>query len=131
VEEVRTALWLERGNVTNSALRLKVTSARLRRFIDSSPRLQAEQREAREQLLDRAEEIVHEALNDPADPGRRDGMTKFLLNSAMAKQRGYGSGPSTQVNVKNTGPMIIGWLTEEKAMPGDTARDVTPQEAAE
>jgi hypothetical protein len=109
VEEARTALWLESGSVPKAAVRLKVTSNRLRNYIRSSPRLIAEQNEAREQLADRAEEIVNEALNDPNDPGRRDGMAKFLLSSYIGRNRGYGSGPGKLSINSGGGNIIVTW----------------------
>lgn len=111
VEECRTALWLERGNIPDAAARLKITPIRLRAFVNNSPRLLAEQSEAREQLADRAEQIVHEALHDEVDAGRRDGMAKYVLNSRIGKGRGFGAA-GQQMNVTNTGPMIITWATE-------------------
>jgi hypothetical protein len=109
-EEVRTALWLNKGNVSDSAAMLKVSSIRLRNYVNAKPRLLAEQKEMRERLLDRAEQVAAEALFDPADAGRRDGMAKFLLNSALGKLRGLGTGGSGPVvNVRNIGPMIIEW----------------------
>lgn len=112
VQECRTALWLNRGHVADSAAQLKISPIRLRNFIANNPSLQAEQREAREQLADRAEQIVHEALNDPTDPGRRDSMAKYVLNSPIGKARGYGPA-GVGVNIKNTGPMIITWATPD------------------
>lgn len=112
VEECRTALWLNRGNIPDAAEQLKVSPSRLRNFIANSPRLQAEQKEAREQLADRAEQIVVEALWDPTDPQRRDSMAKYVLNSAVGKARGYGT-QGVGVNIKNVGPMVITWATED------------------
>lgn len=112
VEECRTALWLERGNIPDAALRLKVTPIRLRNFVQNSPRLLAEQREAREQLADRAEKIVYEALHDDVDPSRRDAMAKYVLNSSIGKSRGFGAA-GVGMKISNTGPMIITWATEE------------------
>jgi len=112
VEECRTALWLHRGNIPDAASQLKVTPSRLRNFVTNSPRLLAEQREAREQLADRAEQIVHEALYDEVDSSRRDSMAKYVLNSVIGKQRGFGSA-GVGVKITNVGPMIITWATEE------------------
>lgn len=106
VEECRTALWIEQGNVAKAAARLKVTAHRLRRFIQNSPRLLAEQNEAREQLADRAEEVVKEALFDPVDAGRRDGMAKYVLSS-IGRTRGFGQGPGKQVNINSQGGNIL------------------------
>lgn len=112
VEECRTALWLERGNIPDSAARLKISASRLRNFVQNSPRLLAEQREAREQLADRAEQIVFEALYDEVDSSRRDSMAKYVLNSTIGKQRGFGAA-GVGVKIQNTGPMIITWATEQ------------------
>jgi hypothetical protein len=71
----------------------------------------AEQREAREQLADQAEKIVYEALHDEVDPGRRDSMAKYVLNSSIGKARGFGAA-GVGVKISNTGPMIITWATE-------------------
>lgn len=109
VEEARTALWLDGGSIPKAAARLKVAPNRLRNYIRSSPRLLAEQNEAREQLADRAEEIVCEALNDPIDPGRRDGMAKFLLSSYIGRTRGYGSGPGKISINSGGGNIIVTW----------------------
>ena len=106
VEEVRTALWLEEGSIPRAAIRLKVTSHRLRRFIQNSPRLLAEQNEAREQLADRAEEVVKEALFDPVDTGRRDSMAKYVLSS-IGRSRGFGTGPGKQININSEGGNIL------------------------
>jgi hypothetical protein len=108
IEEARTALWLESGSIPKAAIRLKVTANRLRRYIQSSPRLTADQNEAREQLADRAEEIVKEALDDPVDAGRRDSMAKYVLAS-IGRPRGYGTGPGKLSVNSNGGPIIITW----------------------
>ncbi len=110
-EECRTALWLNRGNVSDAAALLKVTSSRLRTYVNAKPRLLAEQKEARERLLDRAESVAYEALFDESDAGRRDGMAKFLLNSGLGKPRQLGSGAGPTMNVKNVGPISISWST--------------------
>lgn len=119
-EEVRTALWLDKGNISLSAERLKVSSSRLRNYVSSKPRLINEQKEAREQLADRAEEVVSEALNDNTDAGRRDGMAKFVLNSEFARNRGMSARPAPSVSIKNNGNLVIGWLGAGELPPGAT-----------
>lgn len=106
VEEVRTALWLESGSIPKAAIRLKVLASRLRRFINSSPRLLAEQNEAREQLADKAEENVKDALWDDKDAARRDSMSKYVLSS-LGRGRGYGQGPGKQININSEGGNIL------------------------
>lgn len=90
VEECRTAIWYNRGNVTKAAAMLKISPMRLRRFVTASPRLSAELDEAAEQLLDMAQDNVAEALADDSDAQRRDNMSKFVLKELGGK-RGYGS----------------------------------------
>lgn len=110
VEECRTALWLTRGNVTKAAALIKVPSGRLRKFIASSAYLSAEQKESQEQLLDRAEEIAAEALED-VDTSRKDAMARFIMTN-LGKDRGYGT-PNGKggvgINLPTKGRMVIAW----------------------
>jgi hypothetical protein len=107
-EECRTALWMTAGNVTKAAELLKVVPLRLRAKVKSSPRLSAELAEAREQLVDIAEENVRDALTDTTDPGRRDSMSRFVLAS-IGKSRGFGSNTSkTTINAFGNN-MSIKW----------------------
>jgi hypothetical protein len=106
VEEARTALWLESGSIPKAAIRLKVAAHRLRRFISNSPRLLAEQNEAREQLADKAEENIKEALWDEIDTARRDSASKYVLSS-LGRLRGYGTGPGKQININSEGGNIL------------------------
>lgn len=136
VEECRTAIWLERGNITKAAERLKVSSSRLRNFVKNSPRLQEEVNEAREQLKDIAEDIVYEALTDGADASRRDKAAFFVLTH-LGGDRGFGSsksGAGVNLNLPKGGSIRIQW--EDGATlsgpPNDNAvidqpiKDVTP-----
>lgn len=127
IEECRTAIWLERGNITLAADRLKVRSSRLRAFVKNSPRLQEECDEAREQLQDIAEDIAYEALTDAGDSGRRDSMARFVMGS-LGKTRGFGqSGGNININGPK-GPITIKWGDGTTlSAPGDDARDVTPK----
>jgi hypothetical protein len=109
IEECRTALWLERGNITEAARRIKVSSHRLRRFVEKSPRLMEEQREAQQQLVDKAEDVVYDALSDE-DPSRRDTMARFVLTN-LGKERGYGTG-SGNITIKpgsGKGAVMVTW----------------------
>lgn len=106
-EECRTAIWRTRGNITEAAKLLKVTSLRLRQFVNKSPYLSAEMQEAKDQIVDVAESVVYEALTDDEDAGRRDTMARFVLGS-QGKMRGWGSAVgSGGVNIKNAGGTII------------------------
>jgi hypothetical protein len=108
VEECRTAIWIHRGNISEAAKRLRISPQRLRAFVKKSPRLQAEADEAREQLLDAAEDVAYEALTDE-DPSRKDTMARFVLTN-LGKDRGYG--PKGGVNVSLNGPkgrLLVAW----------------------
>jgi len=124
IEECRTALWMSNGNVSEAAKILKVPSSRLRRLIRNSAYLQSEQMEARERLADMAEEVVKEALEDDQDKGRRDSMARFVLNSTIGKQRGYGNGAGgVQMNLPNKGRVVISWDNGEQ-IAGDSPKTI-------
>lgn len=110
IEECRTALWANNGNISQAATMLKVTSLRLRRFIDQSPRLSAELQESRELLMDLAEQNVAEALQDKEDKVRVDNMSKFVLSNLGAR-RGYGpKGAGITISPQGkSGAMHISW----------------------
>lgn len=106
VEETRTAIWRSDGNITRAAQILKVSSNRLRRFVASSPRLHREIEEAREQLVDMAEDVARIALQDP---DRQDAMARFVLGT-QGRKRGWGSGSNVSVSVDNRSQTnIIQW----------------------
>lgn len=126
VEEVRTALWMDRGNVTKAAARLKVEPARLRRFVKGSRFLSAEMEEAKEQILDIAEDNVVDAMTDMEDAGRRDSMTRFVLSS-LGRTRGFGNAGSKGVTIGLNGAggkVEITWGdgTTVEGTPGDDAK---------
>lgn len=106
IEEARTAIWRTSGNVSRAAEILKVPPARLRALVKKSDYLLREVEEAREQVVDMAEDVVKEALSDPE---RADTMARFVL-STQGKNRGWGNasgGPS--VNIKTTGNVVFQW----------------------
>lgn len=109
IEECRTALWQSRGNVTEAAKRLKISSQRLRKFVRSSPYLSEQVREAQEQLIDMAENVVFEALSDTEDTSRQDAMARFVL-TGPGKDRGYGTGaPKVTINNSKGGTISLAW----------------------
>ena len=110
IEECRTALWMASGNITEAAKILKVTSIRLRSFVKKSPYLTSEMAEAHDRIVDIAEANVRDALTDELDPSRRDTMSRFVLTN-IGKHRGWGSGSSGGVTVKNSagGTVIVQW----------------------
>ena len=108
-EECRTALWMVRGNITEAAKLIKVTPSRLRSFVTKSAYLSAEMQEAKEQLVDLAEDVVYDALTDEEDKGRKDTMARYVLSS-QGKPRGWGTA-SSGISVKNSagGTIIVQW----------------------
>lgn len=126
-EECRTALWLVRGNITEAAKLLKVTSLRLRQFIQKSPYLLSEMQEAKDQLTDLAESVVYEALTDEEDKGRKDTMARFVLGS-QGKSRGWGHSVSAGgVNIRNGhgGTIIVQWADGQAF--GDSEQNSRPE----
>ena len=109
-EECRTALWMVRGNITEAAKLIKVTPSRLRSFVNKSAYLSAELQEAKEQLVDIAEDVVYDALTDEEDKGRKDTMARYVLSS-QGKPRGWGTAVGQGISVKNSagGTIIVQW----------------------
>jgi hypothetical protein len=107
------------GNIREAAKILKVPSARLRNFVNGSPYLQAEVQESKEIMVDIAESNVVEALEDEDDVGRRDSMTRFVLQS-QGRSRGWGTGANSGVNINagaGKGRVIISWENGESFEP--------------
>jgi len=107
---------MAKGNVSRAAEYLKVPSTRLRYFVEKSPYLKRELRESLEIYVDRAEEIVDEALNDDEDKSRRDQMARFVLGSQVARQRGWGNGqaqPGMKIDNKG-GTILVSWADGTK-----------------
>lgn len=109
IEEVRTAIWRAKGNVSTVAALLKVSSNRVRRFIKDSSYLSEELRESTEIILDKAEEVVAQAI-ESGDPTRADSMARWYL-AQQGGGRGYGKegsrGPA--INLPGKGRMVIMW----------------------
>lgn len=104
-EEVRTALWRSSGVIRDAAELLKVPTGRLRKFISNSAYLSAEMEEARELIVDMAENVVIEELKDP---DKRGPMARFVLGSQRGKKRGWGAGGGVNVEI-NQNNTVIQW----------------------
>jgi hypothetical protein len=90
LERVEEVLVSTRANVTASARILGVPTSDLRRLVILDPRLANAVLEAEERRLDRAEEILDEALASN-DSRRRDAAASFVLrNQRRARSRGWG-----------------------------------------
>lgn len=111
ISEVRTALWLTNGIIGSAARLLCVSRNRLNSFVRTSTLLHSEWVEIREQVLDQAEQVVHEAVYDP-DLKRALPMSQFVL-SGQGAERGWGTcqhsrGSRTPPN----GNLVITWAKE-------------------
>lgn len=130
IQECRTAIWMNRGNITEAAKLLKISSLRLRNFVRNSPFLSAEVEEALEQLVDIAEDVAYQALTDENDPGRRDSMARAVLAS-QGKKRGWGSGTGgVSVKMPGNGRMVIEWADGSSVSGGDDAKLIEHEEAS-
>jgi hypothetical protein len=106
--DVRSALWLCAGDIHKAAERLGVPPARIRAFVRNSPWVREELDEAREGILDRAEEILHEALFSD-DPKRRDSAARYILTkSQMGRSRMHALTEHLQLDPK-TDRSVIRW----------------------
>ena len=85
---VRT-LKKHRCIIFKAADALGVPAYDLRRLICREPDLMHFATAERELIVERAVANLIEALHDPEDPHRRDMMTRFVLNSPMAADRGF------------------------------------------
>jgi hypothetical protein len=106
VEIVAPVLASNFGIVTPTAVELGVDAMRLRAFVRSKPELQAIVSECREQLVDRAENIVGRCLGSAK---LQDQAAKFILTT-------IGSGRSLSkysniINMRTREPMEIRWLS--------------------
>ena len=103
---MRSALWLCAGDVSKAAKRLGVSSGRIRAFVKNSPWIAAEVAEARERILDRAEQVLFEALFSD-DPKRRDSAARYILTkSQMGRSRLYALTEHLQLDPKADRPVI-------------------------
>lgn len=127
VEECRTALWKQRGNVTKAAEMLKVPSSRLRAFVKNSPRLSAEVKEAQQQLLDMSEDIAYDALMDDEDKGRQDTMARFIMTN-LGSERGYGGGKGNVTINAPKGTVNISWADGTSFTPAEDEPKVIEHE---
>lgn len=108
IEECRTALWRTRGNISQAADLLKIPSGRLRKFINNSPYLSAEAKEALERLVDIAQDVIYDALTDVSDHARQDTMARFVA-VGLGKNRGFGSATQGVTINAPRGPINISW----------------------
>ena len=104
--DVRSALWLCAGNIRQASERLGVPVARVRAFVRNLPWVGEELDEARERILDRAEEVLFEALFS-GDPRRRDSAARYILTkSQTGRARLHALTDHLQIDPKADRPTI-------------------------
>jgi hypothetical protein len=130
-EDIEKALIKARGIMTRAAKTLGVPTGELREFVKGKAVLQKIIFEAREELCDLAEANMHEALTDKDDPARRDAMTRFMLNSALASKRGFGAREDKSHPLEPPQRIIIGYAGEPGfGPPVDTGEASFPEKLA-
>jgi len=89
-EAIRTSLYANFGNVGLAAKQLRCLPGALARRIEMLPSLKADRDAARRMIVDQAEQVIVEQLQDEEQPDRRDEAAKFVLTS-LGKQLGWGA----------------------------------------
>ncbi len=107
-DSVAAALWHAEGNVHRAALLLATRPARVQYLVSRVPWLDQTRRQAADLLVDKAEEILHQSLEDPQDPARQDNAARFILEKA-GRSRGWSKdGGSLNLAFDPAGPVSAG-----------------------
>lgn len=112
---VRTALWEARGNIHLAAKLARVSTARLGVFLKLNPPLAEERARAAELMIDKAETVIDELLDDD---DRKEDTAKWLLANA-GRGRGYGREAPTPMgfsfgpSMPGSGQIAIRWDIEK------------------
>jgi hypothetical protein len=117
---IETLLELD-GSIAKTAALLDVKSARLRRFVEASPRCRAACEEAIELAVDEAVGVLFQGLRDENSFQNRFYAAKEFLRTAAARKRGFGHEASGQatLELKDKGgakTITLRWI-EPKAEP--------------
>ena len=88
-DAIRTALYLNYGNVGLAAKSLGCLPGALARIVEQSAGLKSDRDAARRMIVDQAEQVIVEQLTDAAQTDRRDEAAKFVLTS-LGKALGWG-----------------------------------------
>ena len=88
-DAVRTALYLNYGNVGLAARSLGCLPGALARKIEMVPSLKADREAARRMIVDQSEAVVVTELLDETQPERQSEAARFVLTS-LGKSLGWG-----------------------------------------
>ena len=94
-DAVRTALYLNYGNVGLAARQLGCLPGALARQIELIPSLKADRDAARRMIVDQSEAVIVEELLDQEQPERRSEAARFVLTS-LGKSLGWGTSTAGQ-----------------------------------
>src|SRR5215213_5615437 len=89
-EAIRTALYLNYGNVGLAARSLGCLPGALARIVEKSADLKSDRDAARRMIVDQAEGVIVEQLTDASSIDRRDDAAKFVLTS-LGRALGWGT----------------------------------------
>jgi hypothetical protein len=88
------------GSIREAAILLDVKSARLRRFVQASPRLRSACEEALALAVDESIGVLFEGLRDKGSFQNRFYAAKEFLRSAEGRKRGFGHEASGQATLE-------------------------------
>lgn len=100
--QARSALWHAAGSITRAARFLQVSPARLMNLVAKTPYLREERDKAAELLVDAAEDVILDLLEDDE---RKEEIARFVLDR-RGSSRGWGStvkAPATNISFGSPG----------------------------
>jgi len=115
--QVEAALWHADGNFHKAAELLNTRPARIAYLTSRLPHLQATRQKAAELMLDHAEYVLTEALENHEDPARQDNAARFILEKA-GRARGWSKDGGGGINLAfdpatpSAGQLAIRWDVE-------------------
>ena len=124
-DQVAACLLKLDGSILQASLKLDGGSARLRRFVEASPRCRAACEEAIELAIDESVGVLFQGLRDTGSFQNRFYAAKEFLRTAAARKRGFGHEASGQatLELKDKGgqkTITLRWLEpqqEEEPLP--------------
>jgi hypothetical protein len=117
-EEIRELLYAHDGNVTRAAKQLGVKPERLRAYVRAIPALTRAIDETMDQGVDKAIDVLWEALRDDMNFQNRYYAAKEFLRSEAGRRRGFGPRETaTSLEVKTSDratTLTIKWIDPPK-----------------
>ena len=98
--EVRDIIRTFYGNFSDICRTLECTRSQFEAYLDRQPDLRKDMSDAKESLVDRAENVMASLMESENDSVRQK-TAEFILKT-LGKGRGWGQDPTTQVNVSSS-----------------------------